>query len=203
LPANDARLCGKPGERSKLPHKGPAFVPASGFQGARRDAARVQDLLPGIVRPAFERYGFATAEILSNWRHCAGDEFAACTAPEKLTWPRLAADGDAEAPGATLLLRVSGARALEVQHKLPLLMDRINAAFGYRAIASIRLLQAPLPEKRGTGRETRPLPAPPARCIEAVAAVSDPRLKSALIRLSAGIAARRDHAAESANRTQN
>jgi len=163
----------------------------------------VQDVLPGIVRPAFERYGFATADLLSNWRHYAGDEFAACTAPEKLTWPRHPADGDAGAAGATLLLRVSGARALEVQHKLPLLMDRINAAFGYRAIASIRLLQAPLPEKRGTGREAKPLPAPAADCIEALAAVSDPRLKSALIRLSAGIAARRSHVAESAKRTQN
>ncbi len=152
----------------------------------------MRDFLPGIARPAFERYGFATAEILSNWRLYAGADFAACTAPEKLTWPRAGTGGETDAGGATLVLRVSGARALEVQHKLPLLMERINAAFGYRALAAIRLLQAPLPATARTTRREVQAEAVPTCDEDAVAQVPDPRLRLALQRISAGIAARRD-----------
>jgi hypothetical protein len=161
----------------------------------------VRDFLPGIARPAFERYGFATVEILSNWRLYAGADFAGCTAPEKLTWPRAGAGGETGSGGGTLLLRVSGARAIEVQHKLPLLMERINAAFGYRALAAIRLLQAPLPEKARTARRGTQAGGLNTCDADALAQVPDPRLRSALRRISAGIAARRDIAVERAKRT--
>ena len=51
-------------------------------------------------------------------------------------------------PGATLILRVDPARALDVEYKARQIIERINAYFGYRAIAELRILQAPLPARR-------------------------------------------------------
>ncbi|MGA7117204.1 MAG: DciA family protein, partial [Hyphomicrobium sp.] len=48
-------------------------------------------------------------------------------------------------PGATLVLRVDAARALDIQYNARQIIERINAYFGYRAIAELRILQAPLP----------------------------------------------------------
>ena len=48
-------------------------------------------------------------------------------------------------PGATLVLRVDPARALDVEYRARQIIERINAYFGYRAIAELRILQAPLP----------------------------------------------------------
>ena len=60
------------------------------------------------------------------------------------------------AEGATLVLRVDGPRAIEVQHRSGKILDRVNTYFGYRAVAEMRILQAPVV------RAGRPPPAPPA-----------------------------------------
>ena len=109
------------------------------------------------MKPAFEKYGFPAAAILTDWAAIAGTELAAFTAPERLKWPRKSCDADdaGTRAGATLILRVDGPRALEVEHLRPeRLIERINASFGYRAVADIRVLQAPL-ARRDAPRKRR------------------------------------------------
>ena len=91
--------------------------------------------------------------------------------------------------GATLLLRVDGARALDVQYKARQVIERINAYFGYAAIAELRIVQAPveprLPPLRAAARAAaEPL-------TREVAHVADPGLRGALARLGAGVRAGR------------
>jgi hypothetical protein len=66
------------------------------------------------------------------------------------------------------------------------MVERINAYFGYRAIDSLRLIQAPLPAnvKTGAAYEPRrqPVAVPPS-------AHGDDALGNALARMQAGIAA--------------
>ena len=62
-------------------------------------------------------------------------------------------DDDRGRPGATLVLRVDGPRAIEVQYQSTQIIERINAHFGYRAVSEIRFLQAPLDR---SGRQTDP-----------------------------------------------
>ncbi len=134
------------------------FRPAAQNWVPRRARAKmVGELIPALMRPTFEKFGFPAAAILTDWAAIAGPEFAAFTAPERLKWPRSArsADENAAEPGATLILRVSGAHALEVEHLRPLLIERINAMFGYRAVSDIRIVQAPLPRAKA---EVRPVP---------------------------------------------
>jgi hypothetical protein len=50
-------------------------------------------------------------------------------------------DGAEGRPGATLVLRVDPARALDVQYRAAQIMNRINAYFGYRAVDEVRIVQ--------------------------------------------------------------
>jgi hypothetical protein len=168
-------------------------VRASGNGGWRPNRVRarsVGEFLPALMRPAFEKYGFSSAAILTDWAALAGPELAAYTAPERLKWPRGNPDDGSSGPcGATLVLRVSGARALEVEHRRPQIIERLNASFGYRAVSEIRIVQAPL-EKR----DARPAPAPATAdpdTVPALAAIQEQRLRAAMARLASGIEARR------------
>lgn len=106
--------------------------------------------VPGLTRKAFEKFGFSTASMIMDWPRIAGADLAQWTTPERVKWPQgydtaeLAQDSGAR-PGATLVLRVDPAHALDVEYRARQIMECINAYFGYRAIAELRLLQAPLP----------------------------------------------------------
>ncbi len=77
-----------------------------------------------------------------------------CTAPEKIVWPRHALTEDP--PAGTLIIRADGPRAIFVQHELPQIVERVNAFFGYRAVAQARVVQGPV------GARTPQAPPPPA-----------------------------------------
>lgn len=106
--------------------------------------------VPKIAAKAFEKFGFHTAEIMTSWPRIAGADIAAWTAPERLRWPRLpqgapADDGSgAQRPGGTLVLRVEPARALDVEYRGAEIIDRVNRYFGYRAVETLKIIQAPL-----------------------------------------------------------
>lgn len=155
----------------------------------------VGTLVPRITRKVFEKFGFSTATLLTDWAVIVGRDLAAYTAPERLKWPRgyegagsEGSDAETGRPGATLMLRVEPARALDVQYKTRLLVDRINAYFGYRAVAEIRLIQAPLLRSTDVATGLRPTPATSAPG-PAVQAVADDALRAALASLEASIRA--------------
>ncbi len=185
----------------RIVYRSPGRTPAEGFfmsnsSYPKARAARAQryarvrsvgELVPALARPAFEKYGFPAAAILTGWEAIAGAEFARYTAPERLKWPKKAPEDGGSARGATLVLRVAGARALEVEHGRGALIERINAAFGYRAVEEIRLIQAPLQDRAKPRRAQAGTPAAPSSPIGAIA---EPRLQAAFQRMASGIAAR-------------
>lgn len=146
-------------------------------------AKAVGSFVPTLTKKAFEKFGFSTATLITDWTRIAGADLAAYTAPEKLKWPRggeaaASQDDEAERRGATLILRVDPARALDVEYRTRQIMDRINAYFGYRAIEAIRLVQAPLEQA------ARSAAAPQTQ--QRDAANADPLL-AALARLEQGV----------------
>lgn len=118
-------------------------------------AKAVGSFVPGLTRKSFEKYGFSTATLLTDWTVIAGRDLASFTLPERLKWPRNVeafddvSDDARGRPGATLVLRVDGPRAIEVQYQSGQIIERINAHFGYRAVSDIRFIQAPLDKSRG------------------------------------------------------
>jgi hypothetical protein len=109
-------------------------------------AKAVGSFVPKLAAKSFERYGFHSAEIMTAWPRVAGAEIAGFTAPERIKWPRGSGepDGTGASGGATLVLRVEPARALDVEYRSAEIIDRINRYFGYRAVATLKLIQAPL-----------------------------------------------------------
>lgn len=152
-------------------------------------ARAVGSFVPKLASKAFEKFGFHTAEIMTAWPRVVGAEIAGFTAPERIKWPRGSADidGTTASGGATLVLRVEPARALDVEYRSAEIIDRINRYFGYRAIAAVRLVQAPLLKNGDTkpaiaGVEPAAMaPIPPA---------TDPGLAAALQALWTNVAAR-------------
>jgi len=150
----------------------------------------VGSFVPKLTQKSFEKYGFSTATLLTDWARIIGEDLARDTRPERLQWPRGAANseaGETGQGGATLILRVDPARALDVSYKERQIIERINTYFGYRAIAAMRLIQAPVTDT-AAHRETRRMEAPALPPL-AGAEVGD-ALSQALARMEAGVLAR-------------
>jgi len=166
----------------------PNFIPDR--RNRREGAKRAAAFTPALTRPAFDRFGFPAAALLTDWTAIAGAGIASFSAPERLKWPRRPDDPEAAGArqGATLVLRVDGPRALELQYRLPQLIERINAYFGFRAVGQIRLYQAPL-ERPAADRARRQPITPRADRNGLVSRIEDPRLRTALSRIAAAIGA--------------
>lgn len=171
--------------------------------GMRRGplAKAVGSFVPKLTQKAFEKYGFSAATLLTDWATIVGADLASYTAPERLKWPRgvdaygEVAEGAQGRPGATLVLRVDGPRSLEVEHRRGQVLERINAYFGYRAVAELRIMQAPIERPAVATSQRRAAPARIATVAASQAAhlqgITDEKLRDALARLEAQVTAGR------------
>ena len=104
---------------------------------ARSFAKPLRDLLGKVVGDSFTRQGFASAELVTRWPEIAGAEIAAHSEPIKIQWPR--PDQTGIRPPGTLVLRVEGPAAIEIQHLAHLICERVNRFLGWRAVERITL----------------------------------------------------------------
>ncbi|MBN8981419.1 MAG: DUF721 domain-containing protein [Rhizobiales bacterium] len=151
----------------------------------RITAKPLSALLGKVFGEAFEKQGFASRELVTRWAEIAGADVAAHSEPLKIQWPR-PVEGEPAEP-ATLILRVEGPMALEIQHTSDVILERVNRFLGWNAVGRIALRQAPL-----TRKSSRLAPkGPDAAAVEKEAAsltgVTDDGLRSALARLGAAI----------------
>jgi hypothetical protein len=143
--------------------------------------------LRDFVRPClgdvFARQGFASGELITRWVEIVGEEIAAMAEPLKLQWPRT---GE-EAEPATLLLRVEGPPAIEVQHLAPVILERVNRYLGWRAVGRIGIRQAPLARRPSAIRPAGPSAAETATVAATLGGIDDAALRDALARLGAAV----------------
>ena len=143
--------------------------------------------VPKLTDKALRKRGFLESAIVHRWASIVGEAVAGWCAPDRVAFPR-----DKRA-GAILHLVVPGARALELQHLEPVLLERINTVFGYDAVERIAIRQGPLPEPR---RKPRPEPRPLDRheedwVADQVAGFADQDLKNALQALGRAVLSRK------------
>jgi hypothetical protein len=151
----------------------------------RRSQARpLSDLLRKTLNDAFAKQGFASTELVTRWTEIAGVEIAAHSQPEKIQWPRAVGD-DLPDPG-TLILRVEGPTAVEIQHLSRVILERVNRFFGWQAVGTLRLRQAPL-SKRAVAKTPAVDSAEAARIAATLTQIADDDLRAALARLGAAI----------------
>ena len=90
-----------------------------------------------IVEKNLSRLGSIQNHIFFNWAHIAG-QYADITIPHKIKFGRKKnIDGQ-------ITIKVQNGFGLEVQYAIPLLLDQINARFGFKAISKIKIIQADL-----------------------------------------------------------
>ncbi len=90
--------------------------------------------MTSIAGKALGKHGMAFGSLLADWSSIMGPRLAEQTSPLKLVFPK----GKRE--DATLHLRVTSPAALLLQHEEPQLLERINAFFGWRAVARLKLV---------------------------------------------------------------
>ena len=136
-------------------------------------------LIDRALSKPMRRNGFAHSEVLTRWSAIVGPELASASCPEKLSYaPHNHGAG-------TLSIRVTGAAALEFQHREPQIIERVNAYFGFRAVSRIRLIQGSLPtsDDRPDARPIEPPAGKSSGRPRSTIGVADERLRDALDRL--------------------
>jgi hypothetical protein len=141
--------------------------------------------VPKIAGAVLGKRGFGEAQLIAQWPAIIGEALARGMSPDRLSFPR------GERSGGTLHVRVGPGYALEVQHREPVLIERVNAFFGYRAVARLAIVQGPLALPDGPAAvPRRPLKNEERQALDqGLAELEDGALKSALQRLGEAIIA--------------
>jgi hypothetical protein len=145
------------------------------------------DLVGKAIDPVLARQGLGESDVVLYWEDIVGERLAAMSEPLCLRWPPRGKAQPDHMP-ATLVVRVEGGYALELQHVSGLVIERVNAHLGFACVGRIAIKQGPL-EGRPSGRAPRrPPPAEAVAAAEAaVAGVEDEALRQALSRLGARV----------------
>ena len=177
-------------------YQGNNTVPA---QRAPVGAVAVGRFIAPIAGKTLSRGGAVMAGLLEQWPAITGPSLAAYTVPAKLTKGAPEPDFPDKKPACMLHLKVDPVKVLEVQYAIPQLVERINQTLGYKAVAGIRLVQAPVfagrrpSSPKPLAAMPAPAPAPaaaPAQVPAQQAAQPSGKLGNALARMAAGVKAR-------------
>lgn len=149
-------------------------------------------LLAQRIRKAGEKRGFAVSRVLTHWAEIVGPEIARIARPVDVKYGR-------EGFGATLTVLTTGANAPMLEMQKQTIREKVNACYGYSAIARIRLTQtaptgfaegqaafAPAPETAPPA----PDPAAGTRAAELSGTVRDDGLRAALAALGQNVLSR-------------
>ncbi|MGB3690112.1 MAG: DciA family protein [Jannaschia helgolandensis] len=154
----------------------------------RKSARRVSTLVERDIKRMGEKRGFSETRLLTHWAEIAGADTATICRPVKVGFPR-------GGFGAVLTLLTTGAQAPMLQMRLPQIIERVNACYGYRAISRIDITQtAPTGFAEGQAEfapkpKPRVQPSEQARTLarEQAQGVGDEGLRRSLEQLAANI----------------
>lgn len=160
----------------------------------RKGALQIAEVANRLIDPVLARKAGINTALIGCWDEIAGPDFADCTRPEKISWPRRNAEMTGESSGVepgVLTIACEGARALFLTHAQGELIQRINGFFGYPAIRQIRIVQKPVTPLNKLRRKPRALSvAENARLQTLTGEIENESLKAALDKLGRAIIGR-------------
>ena len=106
----------------------------TGRKSTTRGFARTSALLQERIRRASESRGFAVSRLLTRWPEVVGSRIAAIARPVEVSYAR-------QGFGATLTVLTTGAQAPLLEMQKEELREKVNAVYGYNAIARVRITQ--------------------------------------------------------------
>jgi hypothetical protein len=145
----------------------------------------LSQLVARTIEEAFAKQGFASTGVVTHWGEIVGAEIAEHCEPVRMIWPRAVHEDDPEP--ATLVLRVEGPVALEIQHLSGVILEKVNRFFGWRAVGRIQIRQAPLKRQVKKAAVRGPDPEAVARFAAGMTDIGDEGLRDALARLGASV----------------
>lgn len=105
---------------------------------AQKAVRAVGQLVPGLIAPAAKKFGFSSVDLIGQWAVIVGDDIAERCTPERIKWPRMIEGKESDGPPpATLILRAPAKHALEMSYETAVIVERVNAYFGYEAIGKV------------------------------------------------------------------
>ncbi len=155
-----------------------------------RGAVAVGAFVAPLASKAISAKGTILTALIADWPAIAGPNLATFTKPMKLS--RGAAGDPGDLPRAApshLVVSVDPARALDMQYMTPQLIERINQTLGYKAVASIRLLQSPVKRAKPAAAATRVAVTSASQKSTSEKPLS--KLEAALARMAAGVQTRK------------
>jgi hypothetical protein len=148
-------------------------------QGRARSAGELIGAAGGI---AFRRFGFIQSSVVSRWPEIVGERYAKVSSPESIRFPA------AKKSDGVLNIIVQGAHAPLMQHLAPVIVERVNRFFGYRAVARLAFRQgSPLKAREAPKRPS--LRSGPCELGAGLREIADPELRACLEALAARIEA--------------
>jgi hypothetical protein len=148
--------------------------PKREYWGFRAVGVAVSKLTVPIVA---RRGGGTLVRLKAEWAAIVGPDWA------EVSWPAtLGRDG-------VLKLRAAPGAALELQHRAPLIIERINLFFGRSVVTRLALVQGLLPLASGSSRPViRPLSRGEAEALDQrLSTIADPDLRAALAQLGRAV----------------
>ena len=145
----------------------------------RKRMTRLSGMIDSMVAPSVQKRGFVISRLVSEWPMIAGD-MASWSRPSQMNLSR-------SGSGTLKLAIASGFGPVALQMK-GAIIERVNAAFGYRAVSEVVFVQT-LPPPRGDSRNAPPASSPEQRAkatwtLDAkLEKVKSPELRAALRRL--------------------
>ena len=148
------------------------------------------DLVGAVIDPVLARQGFSESDLILHWDDIVGERLAANSRPIKLAWPSRPPGRQPDAPpaSATLVVRVEGSFALELQHMADQVLARINAHLGWRCVGRLTFKQGPIERVAPAGRRGAvPTPSALAAASSHLGDITVDGLRDALARLGAHV----------------
>ncbi len=159
-------------------------------QSTTKGFKRTATLLGDRIRKAGESRGFAVSRVLTHWSEIVGEDLASVCRPIKVSYGR-------GGFGATLSILTTGAQAPMLEMQKEKLRTKVNAVYGYNAIARVRITQtaqtgfaegqAVFLRADDTAKKTAPDAATQAKAQAATTEIADADLREALARLGQNV----------------
>lgn len=142
------------------------------------------------VREIAHGRGFAEADVLVRWHEIVGADHAGKCRPVTVRY------GQNRAIGATLIVHADSGRAPEVEHLGPMIVERVNQYYGYRAVSRLKVTQsadvAPgfaEPQAAFSDQDAEPTDADRSCAAEMARPIESPGLREALTRMGGHVLA--------------
>ena len=131
----------------------------TGIRRKRQIGRPLADFIAPTLGETLAARGFAAADVVLAWTQIMGERLAKVSEPISLDWPRGAKpgpDGSEPRKSATLVIRVEGAFGLEIQHLAPLILERVNAYFGWRCADKLVIRQGRVARRKEKPQAAKP-----------------------------------------------